>query len=112
MPATLTATGTGLPVTANLAAYHGDSWSQTFRLLQGDTPVDLTGCTVTSRCRGTTGDTYTMLLWIDDPTQGTIRLEIPAGAQPDFYDYDIQVADAGAVTTWVKGRLQIRGDVT
>jgi hypothetical protein len=110
--ATLTATGTGLPVTANLNAYHGDSWSQTFRLMQGANPVDLTGCIVTSSCRGTTGDTYTMQVFIDDPTQGTIRIEIPDGLQPDLYAYDIQVVDAGAVTTWVSGRLQLRGDVT
>ncbi len=112
MPATLTATGTGLPVTANLIAYHGDSWSQTFRLLQGDQPVDLNGIGVSSRCKGSDGQTYDMLLWIDDPTGGVFHIAIPAEAGPDLYSYDIEMVDAGAVTTWITGRLQIRPDVT
>ena len=36
----------GLPVLVNLNAYHGDSWSQTFRFLEGSIPQYLTGATV------------------------------------------------------------------
>jgi hypothetical protein len=101
-----------LPVTVNLDAYQGDSWFQTFRLLQDTTPVDLTGASVTSECRGPGTLVYDMPVQIGDPTTGQITLVLPDGIRAGSYRYDVQVQKAGTTTTWVSGHLEVASEIT
>jgi hypothetical protein len=110
-----TTTGPSLPAKVNLPVYRGDSWQQTFRLLQGDEPLDLTSMTIASQARGTTQEVYDLVaVPVGDPSQGVIQLERPTDDLPaDLYDYDIELTDPGnVVTTWIHGRLKVSRDVT
>jgi hypothetical protein len=103
-----------LPVTYNLKAYRGDTWSRTFRLLLVGVPIDLTSATVA--CWAGMQDTHTPLPTTigEPPTNGEVTIGMPdpplaAGA----YSYDLEVTEVdGKVTTWVRGRLQVEQDVT
>jgi hypothetical protein len=110
-----TTTGPNLPAKVNLRFYRGDSWQQTFRLLQDDVPLDLTAMTIASQARGTTQEVFDLVaLAVGDPTQGVVQLERPTGGLPtDIYDYDIELTDPGnVVTTWIAGRMKLSRDVT
>lgn len=108
-----TTTVAATPATVNLVCYRGDSWAQTFRFLADDQPVDLTGLDVEAAARGTVGPTVALVVTVTDPTDGTIEVRLPdGGLAPDFYDYDVEVTDRGAVTTWVRGKLKVERDVT
>jgi hypothetical protein len=102
-----------LPATANLTAYRGDSWAQTFRFLEDDQPVDLNDTTVASWARPKTGTAALPLLTTIGPDPGTVTLALPTEIQPGTYAYDVEITDAtGTVTTWVRGDLRIDRDVT
>lgn len=104
-----------LPVTADLSAYHGDTWAQTFRLLDAaDTPTNLAGATVAAWARTPAGDVETLVAAIVDETDGrvTIGFDDPP-PDPGTYTYDVEVTAAdGSVTTWVRGTLTVQRDVT
>jgi hypothetical protein len=101
------------PAQVNLEVYQGDSWSQQFRFLHDTVPVDLTGLTITSSVRSSDGTLTDLVVSIIDALDGTIVIGPPTGGlTPDLYDYDIEVDDAGAITTWVYGRLRNDQDVT
>jgi hypothetical protein len=101
-----------LPVTVPLIAYHGDTWSQTFRLKQDTTPVDLTGATVVSWAAGP-GGVVTLTAFVTNPTGGELQLSAVAGLlHTGSYVYDVEVTQGGAVTTWVRGTLVVAADVT
>jgi hypothetical protein len=110
-----TTTGPSLPAKVNLVVYRGDSWQQTFRLLQDDLPLDLTAMTIQSQARGTTQEVFDLVaLAVGDPTQGVVQIERPTDGLPaDLYDYDLELTDPGnVVTTWIAGRLKVSRDVT
>jgi hypothetical protein len=110
-----TTTGPSLPAKVNLLVYRGDSWQQTFRLLQDDVPLDLTDMTIASQARGTTRQVYDLVaIPVGDPADGILQLGRPTGGLPvDLYDYDIELTDPGnVVTTWIAGRMQLARDVT
>jgi len=108
---TVTVDQTTEPV--NLIWTAGDTQNQTFRFLTDpNTPMDLTGVTVTSKARSTLGVTTALIVQIADPTDGTVTIHSPANLDPDVYDYDIQFQDAISTQTWVHGRLQVRKDIT
>src|SRR5215510_1094920 len=98
-----------LPETVNLNLYAGDSWSQTFRLLIADTPVDLTGATIAAWARPCISDNGHLILQCglgENPGEVYIAPPVGGGFAPDTYSYDLEVTMAdGRVTTWVKGRL-------
>ena len=101
------------PAKINLVVYRGDTWVQQFRFLEDDTPIDLTGLTVQAQARSTLGETTSLVATVTDALDGTISVSLPAGSlEPDFYSYDIEVDEGGAITTWVRGTLQIERDVT
>jgi hypothetical protein len=104
----------GLPVTANLTCYRGDSWTQTFRLLTDGVPVDLAGYTLAAECRNNSDERYPLAAYPGaDP--GEVTIAFPAGeyVDPGDYRYDLELTDtAGVVTTWVTGRMNVRRDVT
>jgi hypothetical protein len=101
-----------LPVTVNLSAYNGDSWSQTFVFKDGDQVHDLTGATVASWARSSE-ETVHLVVTMDDPTSGEVTIGPPSGGiDPGVYAYDVEVDDTNGVLTWVKGQLSIVGDVT
>jgi hypothetical protein len=104
-----------LPVTCNLKAYRGDTWSQTFRFVYAGAPLDLTGATVA--CWATTARDVpaTLPCAVGTPaTDGMVTITMPIPELgPGAYSYDVEVVDSsGAVTTWVRGRLQVEQDVT
>lgn len=102
-----------LPVDVPLDAYRGDTWAQTFRLLEGETPLDLSGATVASWARRFDGSHETMLVTVNG-TPGEITIAQPAGGLDcGSWKYDLEVTDAaGGVTTWVRGTLTVAPDVT
>jgi hypothetical protein len=103
-----------LPATVDLACYQGDTWTQTLRFLTDDTPIDLTAIEFTAACRDRWDRLAPLTVTVTDPADGTIELSLPAGGLPaGLYEYDIQADDElAAVSTWVRGGLQITQDVT
>ena len=63
--------------------------------------------------RDTTGEIHELAVTVG-PAAGevTIAFADEAAVPRDVYDYDVEVTIAGAVRTWVRGRLQILRDVT
>ena len=101
-----------LPVVWDLSAYRGDSWSQSFRLLLGGQPLDLSGATVESEARAKDGTKTPLVVTVEDADDGRIRVELPEASLPvGNYRYDVEVTN-GAVTTWVRGALKVERDVT
>jgi len=104
----------GLPALVNLSAYRGDAWSQPFRFLRDDEPLDLSGYTAAAECRSPGDEVFPMVATLGEDA-GTVVLAFPSGEfpPPRDYRYDIELTDdAGTVTTWVAGRLRVRRDVT
>ena len=102
-----------LPARVDLTPYGGDTWSQTFRLKRGATPVDLTGATVASWAISTRGTVVHLVATIPNPTGGEIQIAIgPDGLASGTYTYDVEVTLAGGVTTWIRGTLTVTTDVT
>lgn len=97
-----------LPVTVNLDAYHGDSWTQTFRFLDGTIPHDLSTATLKAAARDDTGALTQLTVESDAPGEVTISGELEAGT----YEYDVQVTESDGTFTWVRGRLIVKQDVT
>lgn len=109
----MTTTVAATPARINLTCYHGDSWSQSFRFLAGDQPLDLSGLTARAQARDSLGQTSDLAASIlAEP--GTIQIALPEGGLPaDTYDYDLELEDpAGAISSWVRGKLRIERDVT
>ena len=115
---------TGLPLTVDLKATRGDTWGQTFRLRYGDTPVDLSSATLASwaqrsldaagRIVATPEPAVVLVaLILTPPTDGLIAIQAPLTPMlAGTYRYDVEVTEAGAVTTWISGSLKILDDVT
>lgn len=105
-----------LPVTVNLTVYHGDSWSQYFRLRQGETPLDLTGATVASWARPAIKSPVVPLTAaiVDPPTSGVVVVSAPASGPllPWPYAYDLEITAAGQVTTWIRGQISVTSEIT
>jgi hypothetical protein len=103
-----------LPVTYDLTAYRGDTWAQTFRLIQDDVPINLTGATVKSWARLPTAKNAIPLQVTVGPEAGKVTISLPPTGMPaGRYNYDLQVAEQdGTVTTWIKGTLRVDQDVT
>jgi hypothetical protein len=112
----------GLPVTSNLTVYRGDTWSQGFRFLRDDLPVDLTGATVESEARPTNNGHHSaatripLQVDVTNAPNGEISLSLPSDLHtmpPADYVYDIEIAEADTtVTTWIRGTLTVLRDVT
>ena len=102
-----------LPATVNLAAWHGDTYTQQFQVLAGDQPIDLTDLDIQSSVQGTDGTvTQLVVSVIGDPINGTFQIATP-GLVADLYQYDIQATDPdGTRNTWIAGHLRIHQDVT
>jgi len=102
-----------LPITHNLSAYHGDTWSKTFRLVRAGAPVNLTGATIECEARAPSGEVAPLTVTIEDPTDGRFNLKLPADLPPWSYLYDVEVTENNGVTlTWIKGTLTVTRDVT
>lgn len=102
------------PATVNLIAYHGDTWTQTFRLKQDTTPVDLTGALVAAwAVTFTTGAVYELDATVTNPTGGELQIAIGVDGLPaNIYTYDVEVTQGSAVTTWIRGSLTVPADLT
>lgn len=100
-----------IPARYDLSAYRGDSWSQGFRFLRNAVPVDLTGAAVKAKARALNSTITALVVAIENPTDGRIRLTLPATLPAATYDYDIEVTDGGVVATWVHGALFVISDV-
>jgi hypothetical protein len=105
-----------LPGTVDLTAYHGDTWSQTFKLYTApNVPLDLTGATVACWAKASrNGQAPVTLTTTVGPGTGEIKIALPASPVPPAgpYSYDIEVTKSGVITTWVRGLLDIRQDIT
>ena len=102
-----------MPATVDLTAYRGDTWAQTFRLLEADAPLDLAGATVASWVRKFDGSVEELVVTVNG-TPGEVTISQPAGGLDcGSWKYDLEVDDPdGSVTTWVRGTLTVTPDVT
>lgn len=98
----------------NLVWYEGDTQAQTFRFLTAPgQPWDITTVFIRCQARSTLGQTIELPVQVDNPTDGLVAIHPPlAGLTPDLYDYDIQFNDGQRTATYVRGRIQVRKDVT
>src|SRR5262245_28711011 len=101
------------PAIIDLYSPAGDTFTQTFRLLDAGAPIDLTGATVASELvNRRTGATFPLAVTMGgDPGEFTLAwgtTPAPSGR----YRYDIEVTKATVVRTWVKGRFHVEQDVT
>jgi hypothetical protein len=106
-----------LPVEIDLSLYHGDAWSQTFRLKDGAGLHDLSAATVAASARTANATTTALVATIANQTTNTgeIILSLPTDTSPfvpGSYRYDVQVTEASGVRTWIQGTLTIQPDVT
>jgi hypothetical protein len=104
-----------LPATYDLQAYHGDTWSQSFRFNDGTNYIDLSTSSVTSeavaRSGADFGASYTLDTTVEsDP--GTVTLRLPLGMPVGDYSYDVQVTTGQGITTWIRGTLTVIPDVS
>ena len=99
------------PAKVDLVAYRGDTWAQTFRFLQGGSPVDLISATVASWALSPSGEVVPLVVTFGAPGEVTIS-QPEGGLTPEQWAYDVEVTNAGVVKTWVRGRLGISADVT
>lgn len=105
-----------LPVVIDLEAYRGDTWARSFRLLDEDgVPLDLGEYDLHAwvRCWDFVAD----LVVTVEAEPGVLTLSAPMEpvilAAGDFaYDLELRGVDDGSVTTWVRGVLSVRQDVT
>lgn len=102
----------GLPGIVNLNCYRGDTWAQTFRLIQDSQPVDLAGSTVAAWARQATLVEH--LIVTVGPAAGEVTVSFPnGGLAAGPWNYDLEVTDTAAtVKTWVRGCLRVAADVT
>jgi hypothetical protein len=100
-----------LPASVDLSAYRGDSWTQTFRLLEGTVPFDLTGATAASWA-ALNGQPPIVLPTTIGPDPGTVKIALPTTIAAGAYRYDLEITKTGVVTTWIRGRLVVEQDVT
>ena len=103
------------PAIIDLEVPQGDTFTQTFRLLDDDAaPVDLTGATVASELRQTrTGQVVPLAVTVG-PGAGEFTL-VWGATEPTWghYRYDVEVIDATSIVrTWIKGRFHVTRDVT
>jgi hypothetical protein len=102
-----------LPATVNLTAYHGDSWTQTFRLKYEAVPVDLTGATIAAWAQAWNGTIVQLTTTITNALGGEFQLSVgPAGWVFGSYTYDVELRQGTTVTTWIRGTLTVTADIT
>ena len=102
----------GLPVSVDLVAYRGNSWSQLFRFLEAGTPVDLSEAEIASwACLNGSTEVLTIA---GDHAAGEVSISWPSSGPlgAGRWDYDLEVVDAGTTKTWVRGTLAVAADVT
>jgi hypothetical protein len=101
-----------LPAFVPLYAYRGDTWTQDFRLLDAPgVPHDLTNATIAAWAHNAAVPQI-ILTVTKGSAPGTLTVALPSGAAAGLYSYDIELTEAGVVTTWVNGSLSIQQDVT
>jgi len=102
-----------LPVTVNLDAYRGDTWSQVFAFKRGGTSIDIAGSAFKASARNEFNVVFDLPVEKMIP-ELQLAISLPEGGLlPDVYDYDIEVTEPSTdITTWVKGRLTVSRDVT
>ena len=103
-----------LPASYPLTAYHGDTWHQTFRFKHtASSPVDLTGATVAAWAQSHLGPVTELTATVLDPLAGEVQIGIgPEGLPKGSYTYDVEITQAGVITTWVVGTLTVSADIT
>jgi hypothetical protein len=102
------------PATIDLRVPAGDTFSQTFRLLDAGIPVDLTGSTVAAELRHPRTSLVVPLAVTVGPDAGEFTL-IWGASEPGYghYRYDVEITDATSIVrTWIKGRFHVERDVT
>jgi uncharacterized protein YukE len=102
-----------LPGIADLEAYRGDTWAQTFRFLESGVPVDLTDSVVTAWARPFGGGHVDLPVSVGE--NGEVTLAQPAGGWngSSFYTYDVEVTHLDStVRTWVRGTIKVLEDIT
>ena len=105
--------GESLPASVALTAYHGDTWTQTFRLKQGTAPVDLTGASVAAWAQALNGQIQYLAATIVNGPAGELQIGVgPDGLPAGSYTYDVELVQQGVVTTWIRGALSVTQDIT
>lgn len=108
------------PATQNLRFVRGDTQDFTITLTEdGTIPRNLTGCTYRAQIRSSVDASSIegeFTCTVSNPVTGVVRLVLSAAASaalPDTVLYwDFEQTKAGVVTTLIKGKCTVIGDVT
>ncbi len=103
-----------------IEARQGQTYDQTFTWRVDDLPVNVTGFTAAMQVRSS-WDSDTVVLNAGTfitlgGTLGTVRVNIPAGTiaaiTPGRYQYDLELNNAGTVTTLLAGAFEVKPEIT
>ena len=105
----------------NITVYNNDTYEGcNFEVLVNELPLDLTSATIEMQVRINRNtdpvidiDTASGIT-ITDATAGKFKIDKQVfSAEPDIYEYDIQITlSGGEIKTYIKGRFIIEGDIT
>ena len=102
-----------LPAIVDLKVTQGDSFAQTFHILENAVPVDLTGSVIEAEFTDRSGAKTPFTVTVE-PAAGAFTLSY-SGPPPHYgpYRYDVEETDADSyVRTWIKGRFDVARDIT
>lgn len=103
-----------------IEARQGQTYDQTFTWQVNDAAVNVTGFTAAMQVRSSWDSDDVVLnaggFITLGGTLGTVRVNIPAGTiaaiTPGRYQYDLELANGGTVTTLLAGVFQVSPEIT
>lgn len=107
-----------MPAARNLSIYQGDTYSHTVTFQDGTgAALDVSGVTFTASIETTAGAaTASFTVGTGSAASGIITLSLSSsttgGITAGDYVWDLQGVSGGATTTYLAGRVRVRGQVT
>lgn len=101
----------------NLRFYRGDDRGVQFTFTNAGTPIVLPTSTWTSQIRAKAGDPVLASFTVDSTQAGSGIIKVglahaDSAMLPTRCLYDLQVNDAGSITTYLQGTITMEGEVT
>lgn len=106
-----------MPAPRNLNIFQGDTYTHQITFVDGDGDViDLTNYTFTASIETTAGAAVATFSVANGGTTGIVTISLSsattAGIEPGDYLWDLQGVVSGVTTTYLAGRVRVRGQVT
>lgn len=107
-----------MPAPRNLEIYQGDTYTHTVTFQDADgVAIDVSGYTFTGSIETTAGAAVaSFTIGTGSAASGTITLSLTssttAGISAGDYVWDLQGVTGGTTTTYLAGRVRVRGQVT